>query len=51
MDLWEIEERGYNDATIRFSYIHPDWSKEEMNAWGKGYKRGLEELEKKGKEA
>lgn len=41
MDLRELEERGYEDATNRFLYINPNWSKDQVNAWAKGFWKGI----------
>lgn len=41
MDLRELEERGYEDATTRFLYINPNWSKDQVNAWAKGFWKGI----------
>lgn len=41
-----IEEKGYQDGLYGFTYIDPNWAKEELETWGRGYKRGLQEREK-----
>ena len=47
MDLWELEERGYEGATIRFRYINPNWSIDQVNAWAKWSEMGLEGMERR----
>ena len=41
----EIENKGYQDALYGYSYLDPYWTKEELQIWSKGYKRGLKEKE------
>jgi hypothetical protein len=36
----EAYQKGIDDAKFGLSYLNPYWSKEELIAWAKGYKKG-----------
>jgi hypothetical protein len=35
-----LYKKGFEDATIKFSYIDPYWTKEQVNEYVRGYKDG-----------
>ena len=38
--MFDIYEKGYNDAIYGYSYLDPYWTANELAEWARGYKDG-----------